>query len=133
MLMCVLIVLGGAVILTASRFPKNPGGFGPGFYPTLVACLLIAFSLLEIFTGKEKEEETSAGSRAGNLKLVLIVVSLILFVLIMQYVNIILAIALFLFFYLRYISKVALKSSIWITAGGTIVLYLVILLLKIPV
>lgn len=131
--MCVLIVLGGAVILTASQFPKNPGGFGPGFYPTLVACLLIGFCLLELLTGKEKSEEASASSKEGNLKLLGIVGSLIVFVLLMQYVNIILAIALFLFFYLRYISKVALKSSIWITVGGTAVLYLVILLLKIPV
>lgn len=126
------IGLGAFWIATALRFPANPAGMDPGFFPILTASLLIALCLIELVRGIVKDEKEAAALDAHNIAMFSFVFILLLgMVLIAQFLNIHVAIGVFLFLYLRYVGKNSLKLSLIVAACGVLIMFIFIKFLRI--
>jgi hypothetical protein len=128
------IVVGIYVIAVSLGFPRIPNTMSSGFFPAVSASLLVCFSLAELIRmllGKTETEDKSSGK--GNfLKIMLVTAMLIAMVLLMRFVHPLAGISIFLFAYLVLIAKTRILLSLPIFLIGTLVIYVIIRLLKIP-
>lgn len=130
---CFLIVLGSLIFYWTKDYKGVPSGLGPDIFPRIVATLMIVLSVISIILDWKKDivgEFTP--NRAAIIKMIITVTALIALVLLMKYVHVVLGIALFLAFYLHWIADLPWKKTLIISVIGTVVLYLVILTLRIP-
>lgn len=129
-----LIVLGVLIFIWTKDYKQVPSGLGPGFFPRIVAGMMIGLSILCMIMpeGKAEKEIEQKTGKSGTFDIVITVVSLIVMVGIMKYVHPLLGILMFLAVYLKVIAKLDIVRTAVITVAGTAVLYLVILTLRIP-
>lgn len=140
-ILCCFIFIGIYIIIVASGYPSIPNTMSSGFFPTVASVFLVCLSLAELLltlfvynknTSAGKNDEGISIHRSGLSKILIVTAMLIAMVLIMRYVLPVLGIFIFLLTYLILISKQTIKLSVPISLVGTMVLYLVIKLLRIP-
>jgi len=127
-----LLVLGMMILYWTRDYKEVPSGIGPAFFPRIVAALLIGLSVICLLFSLKKEDSAMTVEKHASVNIVISVVSLTVMVGIMKYVHPLAGIALFLLVYLKVIAKLAWVRTLIITGAGTAVLYLVILILRIP-
>ncbi len=127
-----LIILGLLIFYWVRDYRQVPSGIGPDFFPKIVATLMIGLSVIVIFMQLKKDNPGEVKPSSKNvLQIVYTTVSMIALVYIMKYVNPILGIALFLLGYLKVIAGVNWLKTVIISAVGTGLMYLVIMVLRI--
>lgn len=125
-----LIVLGALIFYWVRDYKEVPSGIGPAFFPKIVAAMMIVLSIISIVMPDDGAVETADKSATFNIFVTTI--SLVGMVVIMKYIHPILGIILFLCTYLKVIAKLKTAQTAIITAVGTVILYVVILVLRIP-
>ena len=128
-----LIILGGLIFFWTRNYKQVPSGIGPAFFPRVVATMLILFSAISIFLERNRELEGEVTpDRKAYMNIGITTVSLIIMVLLMQHVHALVGIFVFFVLYLTLISKENMKKTLMISAVGTAILYVTILVLRIP-
>lgn len=125
-----LIILGGLILFWIRDYKEVPSGIGPAFFPRIVAFMMIGLSLISlIFPDGKQPEQTD---KTAKLSILFTVLALLAMTAVMKYVHPMAGIVLFLGAYLRVIAR--LKTVQWavVTIGGSALLYVVILALRIP-
>lgn len=125
-----LIALGGLILFWIRDYKEVPSGIGPAFFPRIVAFMMIGLSLISLLfpDGKAPEKTTSQ----AKWSIAFTVAALLVMVAVMKYVHPMAGIVLFLGAYLKVIAKLDLMPWLAVTAGGSVLLYAVILALRIP-
>lgn len=128
-----LLALGFLILYWTKDYKEVPSGIGPAFFPRIVAWLLIVLSVIGLLLSLRKEGGGSMTvEKSASVNILISVVSLTVMVGIMKYIHPLAGIALFLLVYLKVIAKLKWVQTMIITGAGTVVLYLVILALRIP-
>lgn len=128
-----LLALGFLILYWTKDYKEVPSGIGPAFFPRIVATLLIVLSVIGLLLSLRKEGGGSMTvEKSASVNILISVVSLTVMVGIMKYIHPLAGIALFLLVYLKVIAKLKWVQTLIITGAGTVVLYLVILALRIP-
>ena len=129
-----LLALGFLILYWTKDYKEVPSGIGPAFFPRIVAWLLIVLSVIGLLLSLRKEGGSGSMTveKSASVNILISVVSLTVMVGIMKYIHPLVGIALFLLVYLKVIAKLKWVQTLIITGAGTVVLYLVILALRIP-
>jgi len=140
-ILCCFIVIGIYVTIVASNYPSIPNTMSPGFFPIAASVLLVCLSSVELIltllkksksSGSHESKENISKQRGGFSKIMLVTAMLIAMVLVMRYVLPIVGIFIFLAAYLILIGRINIKQCVPISLIGTMVLYVIIKILRIP-
>lgn len=126
------IILSVYVIYTAKGYPAIPGALGPAFFPILSATALGILSVVALifdFCGKSGEDTEK--NTQNILRFLLLLSMLIALTLVIQYVNPWIGIVVFLCTYIHFFAKENWKKSLIIALGGTVIVYIMTLMLRI--
>lgn len=128
-----LMILGCLIFFWTRDYKQVPSGIGPAFFPRVVATMMLLFSVISMYLERNRELEGEVSpDRQAYAKIAITVASLIVMVLLMQYVHVLAGIFVFFVLYLMLIARESVKNTLLISGVGTVILYFTILALRIP-
>ncbi len=102
------------------------GAYGPGFYPFIMGCVLVALSLALLILSYRKRDESSAGggfARGGLRKILFVLVAVFGYGLALPYAGFFLTTFILILFLLRYIEPIRWASVIFFAITTTVACY----------
>ena len=128
-----LIVLGSLIFYWVKDYREVPSGIGPAFFPKIVGTFLIGLSILFMILSRKKEKKGEFVSLPGAwIKIVSAAALFVTSTLLMEHVNLIVSIVVFLVVYLKWIAGLSWIKTAIVSVIGTGILYVAVILLKIP-
>ena len=126
------ILLSIYVLVTAMGYPSVPGALGPAFFPILAAGILGGLSAAALVLDLAGKMAEDTGKNTQDIpKFLLLLGMLIALTLVIQYVNPWVGIFVFLGTYIHFFTKESWKKSLIIAVCGTIVVYIMAMMLRI--
>lgn len=106
-------------------FQNNNGSMGPGFFPRIIAGILVIFSAIYVFQlfKQKPEEQKQPVDKTIVLKQIILLISLCLCIVLSNVIGMLVSIGLFLLFMLAIVERIDWKISIGLSVLIVAIMY----------